>query len=102
MIDSNDILEEGLSSTEKSLVKLWGNFFGRTDIRVDTDFFELGGDSLKAITLIKRIQKKFGVLIGVSVFFSKPNIKKLAQEIDLTLNGINIQTKKKATNVIKI
>ena len=102
IIDSNDILEEGLSSTEKSLVKLWGNFFGRTDIRVDTDFFELGGDSLKAITLIKRIQKKFGVLIGVSVFFSKPNIKKLAQEIDLTLNGINIQTKKKATNVIKI
>ena len=91
-----------LSSVEESLFEIWQNFLSRSDFGVDTDFFELGGDSLKAVTLINRMQKFYGVEISLIDFYSKSNIKELANEIKLALKFKNIQTTKKKSNVIKV
>ncbi len=90
------------SETEKTLSDIWQSFFGYDKIGVTEDFFELGGDSLKAMTLIKRMHKFYGVELNLLDFFSKPNIKELAGEIDIALKIINDEQKKTRTNVIKI
>ena len=90
------------SETEKTLSDIWQSFFGYDKIGVTEDFFELGGDSLKAMTLIKRMHKFYGVELNLLDFFSKPNIKELAAEIDIALKIINDEQKKTRTNVIKI
>ncbi|QHI35407.1 Phthiocerol/phenolphthiocerol synthesis polyketide synthase type I PpsE [Kordia antarctica] len=90
------------SETEKTLSDIWQSFFGYDKIGITEDFFELGGDSLKAMTLIKRMHKFYGVELNLLDFFSKPNIKELAGEIDIALKIINDEQKKARTNVIKI
>ena len=91
------------TKTEMSLAEIWENFFGYDHISITENFFELGGDSLKAMTLIKRIHKHYNVEISLLDFFSKPTIQELANEIDITLQISNptIENEKR-TNVIKI
>jgi phthiocerol/phenolphthiocerol synthesis type-I polyketide synthase E len=83
--DIETLYAEAASETEKELAKLWKSFFGYEKIGVNDDFFDLGGDSLKAITLLKRVHKSFDIEISVGDFFERRSIKKLAEEIDLAL-----------------
>lgn len=67
--------------TEKALRLLWQDFFGKVSIDADDDFFDIGGDSLKALTMIGRIRRKFNVEISLTEFFRRPSIRKLSELI---------------------
>jgi acyl carrier protein len=69
--------------TERKLHRLWQEFFGRERIGLDDDFFEIGGDSLKALTVIGRIHKGLNVQVSVTEFFRRPSIRRLAEYIDI-------------------
>ncbi|MCP4154985.1 MAG: hypothetical protein GY757_45095, partial [bacterium] len=67
--------------TEKKLAAIWGDVLGTKNIGVTDNFFEIGGHSLKAITIISKIQKTFRVELPLSVIFDKPFIKNMARSI---------------------
>jgi len=79
---SDSMTDETTTPTQKTVLRLWRHFFGRTDIGLDDDFFETGGDSLKAITFSKRINKEFGLEMAVTEFFKKATVRALAEYID--------------------
>jgi len=60
---------------EQTLTKTWSNYFGIEPIGREDDFFELGGDSLKAMIMIHKIQKDLGVRIPLADFFNNPTVK---------------------------
>lgn len=64
--------------TEKELAEIWQRFFGFERIGIRDDFFELGGDSLKVITVVSRIQKELEVLVPIPEFFDRSTIEGLA------------------------
>ncbi len=66
---------------EQELVNIWQTFFGIEGIGINDDFFELGGDSLKAITMLGRIHKKLNVKIPLVDLFKNPSIEKMAKFI---------------------
>lgn len=66
---------------EEQMAAIWENFFGIKMIGVTDNFFELGGDSLKSIVLLKRMKKDLNFDAGIKIFFSKPTIKQIAEEI---------------------
>jgi acyl transferase domain-containing protein/acyl carrier protein len=66
------------SQLEQRLAEIWQAFFGIEQIGIHDDFFELGGDSLKAITMISKIHKEFNVKISLAQMFNAANIRKLA------------------------
>ncbi|MCU0289002.1 MAG: SDR family NAD(P)-dependent oxidoreductase, partial [Acidobacteria bacterium] len=76
------IYEAPATVVEKDLVEIWENFFGIEGIGIDDDFFELGGDSLKAMTVIGKVHRRMDVEIPLAVFFTGPTVKKLACHID--------------------
>ncbi|HLP62280.1 MAG TPA: amino acid adenylation domain-containing protein, partial [Candidatus Deferrimicrobium sp.] len=63
------------SPLEHSLSAIWSNYFGIEPIGVEDDFFELGGDSLKAMLMIQKIHKELGVRIPLAEFFKNPTVK---------------------------
>ncbi|HYE53806.1 MAG TPA: amino acid adenylation domain-containing protein [Chitinophagaceae bacterium] len=65
----------------ETLLELYGRFFGKEDIHVKDDFFELGGDSLKAMTLVARINKKLGVNLAITDIYRCPTIEELLPEL---------------------
>jgi len=66
--------------TEKGLVDIIQTLLG-AEAGVLDDFFELGGDSLKASNLVNKIKETFSVEVPVSEIFVKKNIHKIAQLI---------------------
>src|SRR5690606_4759872 len=85
--DANSTPEAGkdrvvMSGTvEEQLTVLWRNFFGNQEINVDDDFFEIGGDSLKALTMIGRIHKALDLEISMQDFFQNTSIRKLHEHL---------------------
>jgi acyl carrier protein len=73
---------------EIRLCELMSPLLNNSEIGATDDFFELGGDSLKAMALIARINKNFNININLSDFFSSPTIQELAlfiQSIQLVI-----------------
>ncbi len=87
---------------ESTLVSMWEDFFNMDKIGVLDDFFKLGGNSLKGVTMLKLIMKIFSVQINIKDFYKKANIKELATEIDLALKIQKMSEEKKSMNVVKI
>nr|WP_276207677.1 type I polyketide synthase [Paludifilum halophilum] len=67
---------------EKKLVEIWEELFGIRGIGLKDHFFEIGGHSLKATTLISQIHKELNVEITLSDIFNHPTIQSLAQHIE--------------------
>ncbi len=75
---------EPRNQKERLLAQSWQEFFGIEKIGVRDDFFELGGDSLKAISMIAKTRKETGTQISIGEFFRKPTIEAMAKLIQDT------------------
>jgi acyl transferase domain-containing protein len=69
---------------EKELTEIWQNFFGFDKVGILDDFFELGGDSLKGISIAAKMSKKLNANVSISVIFYKLTIEGIAQHINST------------------
>ncbi|NLU93272.1 type I polyketide synthase [Chitinophaga sp. Ak27] len=68
--------------TEQKLVALWEDIFGFDAPGVRDDFFEIGGDSLKAIKLIAKIEYLFHRNLLLKEFLAARTIEQVAQIIN--------------------
>lgn len=53
------------------------------EIGLGDNFFDLGGNSLSALRVIKRIAERLGVRVGVHAVFTASTIRELARRVDL-------------------
>ncbi|OQP61098.1 hypothetical protein A3860_05100 [Niastella vici] len=83
--DRNGIIADTpASEIERKLVNIWSEVLqtGMENIGINSDFFQLGGHSLRAIKVMVRIHDTFNVRIDPDVFFAEPTIAALAAEIE--------------------
>lgn len=66
---------------ERALLEFWEDILGYRNIGVEDDFFELGGDSLRATILLAKIFKAFQVKIPLVDFLQQSTISKTAARI---------------------
>jgi acetoacetyl-CoA synthetase len=66
------------ASLETRLTAIWEELFGIAPIRPDDDYFELGGDSLLAVTLMAAIETATGQDLPLSVLLETRTIRGLA------------------------
>lgn len=76
-----------LRQLEEDVRSMWGEIFGSMIVGVDTDFFELGGNSLMAQRILVRIQERYGVDLPVRFLFENPTVRALAGEIHARAKG---------------
>jgi amino acid adenylation domain-containing protein/thioester reductase-like protein len=69
------------NDVEQKLANIWQDFFGIEEVGIHDDFYELGGDSLKAMTILAKIHKESGVQVLLGEFFKNPVIQGLAKYI---------------------
>jgi amino acid adenylation domain-containing protein len=70
------------SDTERRLAAIWNDVLDFPNIPADANFFDLGGDSLAAVTLFLRISEEFGLDLPLAALAQAPTITALAQRID--------------------
>lgn len=69
---------EPCGQVELVLAGLWREVLELSYVGAHGDFFELGGDSLKAVQLLVRGSERFGLVVPVVVIFENPTITGLA------------------------
>ncbi|WP_179090402.1 non-ribosomal peptide synthetase/type I polyketide synthase [Paenibacillus sp. FSL R7-0337] len=67
--------------TDELITEIYRSFFALEQIGIEEDFFELGGDSLKAISLVTRIQQETGYVLPVADFFKHSTPRKISDYI---------------------
>ncbi|MCP4151710.1 MAG: non-ribosomal peptide synthetase, partial [bacterium] len=77
------------NETEKKLAQIWAGVLGipQEKIGIDTDFFRIGGHSLKATVTVSRIHKELGVKVPLAEMFQKPTIRTMAQYISTAVKS---------------
>jgi len=70
------------TDTERRLASIWADVLEFPNLPPDADFFDLGGDSLAAVTLFLRIAEDFDVELPLATITQKPTIRDLAARID--------------------
>ncbi|MCG6871968.1 MAG: alpha/beta fold hydrolase [Gammaproteobacteria bacterium] len=68
--------------SQRLLIDLWQQELGVEKLDSQADFFELGGNSLKALRLCYRIRETFDIELSVSEFLGAGNIASMAALVD--------------------
>ena len=63
------------NSCEKKLVELWKGLLRIENISINDNFFDIGGNSLLAISLATLISKEFGIAFNTISLFEYPSIR---------------------------
>jgi len=71
--------ETASTDVEAELITIWENLFNIEHIGIDHNFFELGGDSLLAVSFLLEVEKKLGKLLPISILINSPTIRDIAQ-----------------------
>ena len=70
------------TKSEAKLAEIWERLFKLEKVGRYDDFFDLGGDSLLAMSLVNEIEGSFGVSVKVSDIFENPALKDMAVFIE--------------------
>ncbi len=77
----NDLVS-ARTALETGLVEIWREVLGREELGVTDEFFELGGDSLKAAQILYMVGVRNGVELAYSDLLLAPRIADLATRIE--------------------
>jgi acyl transferase domain-containing protein/acyl carrier protein len=70
------------TEAEQKMAGIWQELLGIDRVGALDDFFELGGDSLKASAMMSRIKKEFDAPISISDIFSAPRVRDLSKILE--------------------
>ncbi|MFH3639767.1 phosphopantetheine-binding protein, partial [Acinetobacter baumannii] len=74
------------TTVEKKLAELWEQILGVTPVSIGTHFFEVGGHSLKAVSLIAAIERELSVKLSIKKIFEHPYLEEMAIMIEQEKN----------------
>lgn len=91
------------NETEEKLLTIWSDILKveKEKISVTTSFFNIGGNSLKTITLSNYISKIFSVEISITALFNKQTIKSIADYI-ITVYQLDNETENESEEKVEI
>lgn len=87
LIEGRIRFELPATETETRLAAIWAEILGLKRVGVVSPFFEIGGDSLRAIRVISRINQAFDAQITIGLFFARPTIRQLAESLSAGTAG---------------
>lgn len=67
---------------EAGVLKIWRSVVDAPAAGVDDSYFDLGGDSLRAMTVIARLNKELGTELRISDLYHHPTVRRLAAVIE--------------------
>jgi amino acid adenylation domain-containing protein len=70
------------TQTEATIAAIWAEVLELNQVGIHSDFFDLGGHSLRATRVISRLHKTFGVELPLRALFEASTVAQLAERID--------------------
>ncbi|MFE4502176.1 amino acid adenylation domain-containing protein [Rhodococcus sp. NPDC056743] len=72
---------EPRTETERQLCQVFARVLGVDGVDPEESFFDLGGDSLRAMRLVGEVEHELGIGVGVGTLMARPSVAELAVHI---------------------
>ncbi|WP_143088761.1 non-ribosomal peptide synthetase, partial [Paenibacillus algorifonticola] len=82
-----ELYQAASNDTERTITAIWGKMFNINKVGVNNNFFELGGNSLKAVVLSSHLFKEFGTEVSIQAIFQRPTVCEQAAYINSLETG---------------
>jgi amino acid adenylation domain-containing protein/non-ribosomal peptide synthase protein (TIGR01720 family) len=90
------------TETERTVAGVWAKFLGLDQVGADSDFFQLGGESLMAVRIITELGKYYELTIPLSVLMKTRTVADMAIWIDETLASGTVEEQSEQPTLTKI
>jgi len=87
LVEGRIRFEPPATPAEVRLAAIWAEILGLKRVGAVSPFFEIGGDSLRAIRAISRINHDFASTLTIGQFFQRPTIRQLAEMLGAAKDG---------------
>lgn len=67
---------------ERRLLEVWRNTLQLDELTIDDDFFRLGGDSLRAMTLAAKLEQTLGRTVSAAMLLAAPTVAQFAARLE--------------------
>ena len=74
------------TTKEREIWEIWNSVLSNGDFGITDDFFQLGGNSLKAMEMLLLFNQKYGTNFGLSVMFRSRTVKEMGKLLDTSQN----------------
>jgi len=83
---------EEATSTEKQLAAIWSEVLRVDRVRLQDNFFDLGGHSLLMTQVLLRVSETFGLDFPMVVLLDNPTVSSLSKVIDIDLAQTHLES----------
>ncbi len=80
-LKAKPVLVEPFSALEAKILEIWKELLGAHEIGVQTDFFELGGDSLLAVRMVDRMEEALGMRLPLTALYSAATVENISKAL---------------------
>jgi thioesterase domain-containing protein/acyl carrier protein len=71
------------TETQQLVAEIMADALGQTQIRLQDDFFDLGGHSLVAVKVMRRLEERTGKRLPITALFEAPTVEKLSAILEM-------------------
>lgn len=68
-----------VTAKEEAIAAIWRNLLGVEEVGVNENFFDLGGNSIKANSFVARLRHSLGIQMSLKDFFNNPFISEVSK-----------------------
>ncbi len=80
--EMNEVPVSRVSETESLVAPIWAEILQRPTVGPESDFFELGGDSVMMVMILFRVNEELGVELPSGVLSEVPTLGQFCKLID--------------------
>jgi acyl carrier protein len=80
------LIEKFETKTEEVIATVWSSFLGVKNIGRDSNFTELGGDSLMATQVVAQLEQDLGYPVSIASLFQTASLKEFASLCESSSN----------------
>lgn len=91
---SSTFSKEQLTTTEEAIAQVWRSVLEINEVRKYDNFFDLGGDSLRAVLLISELETTLKLKVDPRIIYEFPLLNEFTKEVEggITLKKKNLPT----------
>lgn len=78
----NDDNFDSFSETERIVCNIWKEFLNLPNVRINDDFFEMGGDSLSAVQVCDAVGQQLGVCVPLGKIYQYRTIREFLNNLE--------------------
>ena len=86
-VDDGTQLSPEASTVREKILAMWGQLLGLEGVNPEANFFELGGDSMTAIRLLRRLREEVHPGVNLDDIYEFPSVSQLSNRVEELLSA---------------